>query len=176
MLPKQWGGWDGGGVVVGSQADSHLTFWSISVWYHWLWRTIPNQVLEPMKTKDLSGRPPLTSPEMARTSKESRERDRLDVNTWGTLMTRRRQRTRPWGSEARGLYTKKLGAGEELVRLHIIGQFPNLGFKIMWALATHSQKWTERVKQKRQKKEIFVMWPHWEEEQMDSGGDPPTLF
>lgn len=29
----------------------------------------------------------------------------------------------PRGSEARGLYTKKLGAGEELARLRTIGQF-----------------------------------------------------
>ena len=35
----------------------------------------------------------------------------------------RRQRNRPRGSEARGLYTKKLGAGEELAWLHTIGQF-----------------------------------------------------
>jgi hypothetical protein len=39
-----------------------------------------------------------------------------------TYLTRR-QRSQPQGSEARGLYTKKLGAGEELAQLHTIGQF-----------------------------------------------------
>ena len=40
-----------------------------------------------------------------------------------TYISHRRQRSRPQGSEARGLYTKKLGAGEELAQLHTIGQF-----------------------------------------------------
>jgi hypothetical protein len=35
----------------------------------------------------------------------------------------RRQRCRPRGLEARGLYRKRVGAGKELVRLHTIGQF-----------------------------------------------------
>ena len=38
-------------------------------------------------------------------------------------ISHRRQRCRPRGSEARSLYTKELGAGEELARLHTLGQF-----------------------------------------------------
>ena len=51
------------------------------------------------------GRPPLKSWDGAT---QGITRDRLDG---------------PQGSEARGLYTKKLGAGEELAQLHTIGQF-----------------------------------------------------
>jgi hypothetical protein len=40
-----------------------------------------------------------------------------------THISHRRQRGQPWGSETRGLYTKRLGTGEELARLHTIWQF-----------------------------------------------------
>jgi hypothetical protein len=42
---------------------------------------------------------------------------------WADMYLTRRQRSRPRGSEARGLYTKKSGAGEELAQSHTIGQF-----------------------------------------------------
>jgi hypothetical protein len=40
-----------------------------------------------------------------------------------TYLMQERERCRPRGSKVRGLYRKRVGVGEELVRLHTIGQF-----------------------------------------------------
>ena len=79
----------------------------------------------------LTERPPWGFPDLSHkiACTQRITRNYLTKNTQGSLssgpthISRRRQRCRPWSSEARGLYRKRVGVREELVQLHIMGQF-----------------------------------------------------
>lgn len=88
----------------------------VSTGYHWLWRTIPKQVLEPIKVHI--------------TTREAQLSYCLSVS--------------------------KLGGGGDQNQAGFVYPFPGSQLK-------------ESNEQQKAEKGVYLMWPHWEEEQIDQG-------